>query len=530
MAEGTVDTDNRIDGNQRLVQLCKKPWIQDDEESIKIISEMEELLVQEDIDVNVVDKDGQSALHYAAQSARIHLIDELIHLGADVHRRENKRGFTALHFAVLSGTIKSAVELLLAAGADVNAEADFTVTPLHIASFIGPMDVLTCLLERGADVNRREAIFKFTPLLIATYHGSSEIVDLLISKGGAKVNAATDENLTPLHVAAMLGDVKIVRTLIKSGANVNCKHKSTQLTPLHLASTSGHNEAVNDLIEIGQALTNVGSSVITETMTYCSISMDGRQAVVDVLLKNGADLQARDNSGKTALHLATRHRSNVIEILLKAGADIDATDKDEHVPLHEAIKNKNGEGLALLLSYGADINDVFEQCEPRLVTTALYDYVPFLLLEHFTKMIAARLLIANVFKRYISQYGLQVYYGECVKEVDKMRNYKLGNEIVLYNLLHMNPMRRLTFIKNVPVNLESKFPKYCGIIRASFLEASRRKPLIQPSMVAWNRLTGITWPEKCLVYLLAFLDNGLLKMIIKAAAIKPIVKQETLPK
>lgn len=524
MAEGRTETETRMANSQRLIQLCKKPW-QDNDESKEQSRELDRLLL-EDIEVNAIDGDGRSALHYAAQLARVFLMDQLLVLGADVHQQEHKRGFSPLHFTLLCGTTKTSVDLLLSAGADVNAEAHFGVTPLHLASVIGPLDILDCLIERSADVSRREAIYKFTPLLIATYHSSSHIVDRLITKGGADVNASTDEGLTALHLAAMLGDVRIAKTLIKWGAKVNSRHSITGLTPLHLASTNGNADALNDLVQMTSSSEMINcSSVITETINFCSISMDGRAAVVQLLLRHGADLQARDRHGKTALHLATRHRSIVLEGLLKAGADVDVKDNDGRVALHEAIRTKHGDGLTLLLSYGADVNDVFEYCQIRMKSQELYDYAVIQLLEHFTKMIAAKLLIANVFKRHISEHGFQIFYGECVKEVDRMKYYKLANGMTMYALLHADPMRRLSFIKNVPVNLHAKFPMYCGIVRGCFLEAARRKPLVDAAKLAWERLTDFSWPDKCVTCLFGYMDNGALKMIVQAADGITIVKK-----
>ena len=83
---------------------------------------------------------------------------------------------------------------------------------------------------------------------------------------------------------------------------------------------------------------------------------DGKYNKTKYLIEHGAELNNTDDSlGETVLFLAVRfHHVNIIKLLLKKGADINAKDVDNYTPLHLAIYKNNI--LKLLLKKGAHVN------------------------------------------------------------------------------------------------------------------------------------------------------------------------------
>jgi hypothetical protein len=72
---------------------------------------------------------------------------------------------------------------------------------------------------------------------------------------------------------------------------------------------------------------------------------DGRDAVAQVLLETGADARATDEDKRTALHLAASSgRDGAIEVLLKARVSANSKDKDGRTPPH--LATANGQVLA----------------------------------------------------------------------------------------------------------------------------------------------------------------------------------------
>ena len=117
-----------------------------------------------------------------------------------------------------------------------------------------------------------------------------------------------------LHVAAAGYRVEIAKLLLESGADCGAARNHRKSQPLHYAS-DGYLE---------------------------SASWDAKRQVrmIEVLLKAGADIHARDKNGATPLHRAVRTRcADAVNLLLKAGSDVTLRNKPGSTPFHLAVQN-----------------------------------------------------------------------------------------------------------------------------------------------------------------------------------------------
>ena len=97
-----------------------------------------------------------------------------------------------------------------------------------------------------------------------------------------------------------------------------------------------------------------------ETALYWA-ALEGRTYTAQKLLNHGADVNAQNKHGITALHVAavgghTNTDTNMVQVLLKHGADINARDDNESPPLHWAVEGGHIDTVRALLNHGADVH------------------------------------------------------------------------------------------------------------------------------------------------------------------------------
>jgi len=120
-----------------------------------------------------------------------------------------------------------------------------------------------------------------------------------------------------LLAAAKYGDIAQAREAIKRGAPPYSE-------ALSMASMKGYIDIVNLLIENGVNVNAKGNNGWTALM---HASSGGYLAIVEILIKNGADVNAKNINGSTALMVASmKGNEDIIDMLIKNGADVNAKD------------------------------------------------------------------------------------------------------------------------------------------------------------------------------------------------------------
>lgn len=199
---------------------------------------------------------------------------------------------------------------------------------------LGKISYLKTLLKMGGSFESPYGVTQ-APIVAAVNSGIEESVEFAASRGGnvntrIKIN---ERSVSLLKYAILQGNPAIVQILIDNGANTNSSPPPEHLSPLHFAS------AVGDV--------SVESVDVTE---------EDQIAIINLLLSEGADIEAEDSRGATALfYAAEAGRPSVVELLLEKGADPETTTSDMKTPLTVAAGRGHSDVANILRAAGSDM-------------------------------------------------------------------------------------------------------------------------------------------------------------------------------
>lgn len=166
------------------------------------------------------------ALFYAASNAQPEMMKFLLQTEINPNVKD-KNGLTAITTAAMRNNTKVA-QLLIEAGANANITGSQNQSPLSWAAQYGSTEIVKLLLAAKADVNPKE---NWSPLINAARHNHVEVMEILIN-AGAKINLPAYDGRTALMDAATGLNMEAVKFLIKNGADINARDKYNNETVL----------------------------------------------------------------------------------------------------------------------------------------------------------------------------------------------------------------------------------------------------------------------------------------------------------
>jgi ankyrin repeat protein len=256
--------------------------------------------------------------------------------------------------AVKARDIEQVRALLEQPQVDVNASLPDGTTALHWAAYANDVELARLLMGAGAGADAANR-YGVTPLTLAVTNGNAALTEALL-EAGADPNAIVGEGETVLMTAARTGDVASIKALVSHGADVHAAEDWQGQTAIVFAALENNADAVRLLAEVGADVNHRSTPLVFPDFVFQTAGMiyavqpvgdwtplmyaarDGAIDAVRVLADAGADLDAVDPDGTTALTLAIINgRFDSAVALLDKGADPNVADKNGMTPLYAAV-------------------------------------------------------------------------------------------------------------------------------------------------------------------------------------------------
>jgi uncharacterized protein len=310
-------------------------------------------LLRREADVNHIEPDNSTALHWAVYHENLEIVEDLVKAGANIDYA-NREGINPLMLAVQTGNAEI-TEFLL----DSGAKADYTLTngetPLMMAARTGDTATIQVVLDHGADVNAVENLRGTSALMWAAANRNTDAVQLLINSGATlgmhskTVNPGRGPYLAPT-----------ARTRIRSAyQNTGFGQLSENAAELTDGSPRSREEVLaripDQLLEAFEREEAARQAQQGEqrperkqwgglTALHFAVR-EGDLASAKALIDAGADVNQVSEFGWTPLLIATQNRFYQLGMyLMEQGANPNIANEGGWNPLYIATDNRNIEG------------------------------------------------------------------------------------------------------------------------------------------------------------------------------------------
>lgn len=218
------------------------------------------------------------------------MVDEALKQGSSLEQE--------LHNATIARD-STRIEYLLKRGAKINARDTDNQTPLMVAIKTNDLSVINGLLEYGADPNLQDSD-GWTAAMHAVRSNEPKIFRLL-GKFKANFNIVSKDNLTALAMAVFNNKANAAVAMLDNNAKPDFAMGTAKYNALMLAVQKGNLQMAQTLLQYKASPNAKNAGGLTPLMIAAYGDHD---MLVSLLLKAGANVNLKDDQGKTAIELA----------------------------------------------------------------------------------------------------------------------------------------------------------------------------------------------------------------------------------
>ena len=337
---------------------------------------LEALLTDKRCDLNIQDDNEDTALHIGVENVKV--VKCLLESGRSRCDIYNKKGLTPFHKAIANGDIAS-VEVMMKN--DKTSNDKFQNSPIHIACIHSRLDILKVLLgSTNCDPNQQNVVGDTALHIVCRMKTGTEVEFLEVFTSTPRINP-TLLNLkgnAPIHTACMNSRLESLKCLLSCESCDLNQQNTRGDTALHIVCRMRTGDELQ-FLELLTSTPGINLMLVNhEGIAPCDVvdndgntllhfaCAEGNTALVELLVKNGANILKPDVHGDTPLHVACKHsKPDILKFLLGCRNCDHNQNADGDIPIHivsrmgdnseQKEKSKTVELLELLVKNGADI-------------------------------------------------------------------------------------------------------------------------------------------------------------------------------
>ena len=196
--------------------------------------------------------------------------------------------------------------------------------------------------------------------IIGSFRDSTEVLNRIVVFNQSNCSEFSFDKVYPIHLVTQYGNEEHLVKCLENGADINAEDVH-QARPIHYAVEQQRAELVRVLIERGARLdgsnTKKAPLPLMRAVKKCTSGKGGDYAIVEMLVKAGANPNLPESNPPLSYALSSSSRSRLIALLLEAGANpnIPCIFFDSNTLLQQAATRGHADIVKLLIDYGAEI-------------------------------------------------------------------------------------------------------------------------------------------------------------------------------